>query len=371
MRRDLLFAIALSAALLVPEIADAQGKGHHNKTPPPPADTTAPTVPGGLAASGLTTTSVTLSWIASTDNVGVAGYRIYSSGALIASTSTTSLSIGGLVGGTSYAFTVAAFDAAGNVSPASSPVSVTTPTPAPVAQILWRADMETGDLSQWSDQTNSGNAYSDAVTAFSAGIPPKSGNWVMRQTVSGTGGTRMARFPEIDQLTKAGTTYYTSWWDYYPAKITFLAGDMFNFWQVGSYDASGVPNPIWGLFLNGSDSTLILAWSPAGNGPAEGPHAGEFAQRRAYSSSVAVPVGQWTFFEIMITPSADFTGALKVWMNGQLVFDQSQIKTRFPDSALGGFTYATHDGYGSNLSPNPTRHYVDDVTISLGRLYAP
>jgi len=70
--------------------------------------------------------------------------------------------------------------------------------------------METGDLSEWDDQVDTGSAESVAVTAASVGVPPKSGNWVMRQSVTGTGGTRMARFPEIDALTKVGTTFYVS-----------------------------------------------------------------------------------------------------------------------------------------------------------------
>jgi len=242
--------------------------------------------------------------------------------------------------------------------------------PAP-ARILWSAGMETGDLSEWSSQTNSGSAESVAVTAASAGIAPNSGNWVMRQSVTGSsGGTRMARFPEIAALTKAGTTFYVSWWDYYPTKVSFGPGDSFNIWTLASFDAVGVPNPVWGLFLDGSSFTLILAWSPANNAPAEGPHAGE-SGRRGYASTLAPPVGQWVFFEIMITPSADFTGAIKVWMNGQVAFDQSLVKTRFPDSALGGFMYVIHDAYGSGLTPTPYHHYVDDVTISLDRLPDP
>jgi hypothetical protein len=313
---------------------------------------------------------VTLSWNAATDNVGVTGYRVYVNGTLVASPISTSVQITGLLAGGTRPFTVLAVDAAGNASAPSAPLSVTTPA---LPEIQWSAGMETGNLSEWNDESNSGSADSVAVTALSAGIPPKSGNWVMRQSVTGSsGGTRMARFPEVDALTKAGTTFYVSWWDYYPTKISFAASDMFSPWQLASFDAAGVPNPVWGLFLNGSNSTLILGWSPAGNGPAEGPHAGEFTQRRGYTSTVAVPVGQWMFFEIMITPSAEFTGAIKIWLNGQVAFDLSQVKTRFPDSALGGFMYVTHNAYGSGLTPTPAHHYVDDVTVSLGRMpYAP
>src|SRR5437773_1974635 len=92
-----------------------------------PGDTTAPTTPGGLAASALTSTSLTLSWSPATDNVGVTGYRVYRNGTLAASPGGTSASITGLLAATLYSFTVAAVDAAGNASVLSAPLSATTP----------------------------------------------------------------------------------------------------------------------------------------------------------------------------------------------------------------------------------------------------
>jgi chitodextrinase len=79
-------------------------------------DATAPSTPGGLVATASTATSVSLSWNASSDDVGVAGYRVYRDGAFVASTSTTGRTVSGLVCGTSYTFAVAAYDAAGNAS---------------------------------------------------------------------------------------------------------------------------------------------------------------------------------------------------------------------------------------------------------------
>src|SRR5204863_3162872 len=95
-------------------------------TTPPLADTTAPTTPSGVAASALTSTSLTLSWSPATDNVGVTGYRVYRNGTLAASPSGTSASITGLLAATLYSFTVSAVDAASNVSAPSAPRSVTT-----------------------------------------------------------------------------------------------------------------------------------------------------------------------------------------------------------------------------------------------------
>jgi len=89
-------------------------------------DTQAPTVPTGLSSSGIAQTSFTLSWNASSDNVGVANYKVYQDGALLTSTSGTSLNVTGLSQATTYAYYVTAEDAAGNVSGVSVTLNVTT-----------------------------------------------------------------------------------------------------------------------------------------------------------------------------------------------------------------------------------------------------
>lgn len=89
-------------------------------------DTVAPSTPAGLTTTGTTSSAVSLSWTASTDNVGVSGYAVYR-GATLAGTSTgTSYTDTGLTAATAYSYTVRARDAAGNVSAASAAVSATT-----------------------------------------------------------------------------------------------------------------------------------------------------------------------------------------------------------------------------------------------------
>ncbi|MEV5987904.1 glycoside hydrolase family 48 protein [Streptomyces sp. NPDC052051] len=89
-------------------------------------DTTPPTVPTNLTVSATTDTTVSLTWTASTDDVGVAGYDIYRAGTLTGSAATTTFTDSGLKPSTSYAYTVRAKDAAGNVSAASGAVTATT-----------------------------------------------------------------------------------------------------------------------------------------------------------------------------------------------------------------------------------------------------
>ena len=104
-------------------------------------DTTAPSIPTSLSATGISTSQINLSWTASTDVVGsgqsssgIAGYRIWRNGVQIATTigTATTYSNTGLTSGTTYSYQVAAYDAAGNVSALSATVSGTTITPTPV-----------------------------------------------------------------------------------------------------------------------------------------------------------------------------------------------------------------------------------------------
>ncbi len=89
-------------------------------------DTTPPTVPTGLSVTGTTTSTVSLAWTASTDNVGVAGYKLYRGGAQVGTSSVTSYTDTNLNASTTYSYTVSAYDAAGNNSAQTSPVSATT-----------------------------------------------------------------------------------------------------------------------------------------------------------------------------------------------------------------------------------------------------
>jgi glucosylceramidase len=89
-------------------------------------DTTPPSTPSGLAASGTTASSTNLSWSASTDNVGVTGYLVFRNGVQVGTPSGTSFADSGLSASTTYSYTVKARDAAGNQSAASAALPVTT-----------------------------------------------------------------------------------------------------------------------------------------------------------------------------------------------------------------------------------------------------
>ncbi|MGW0915302.1 discoidin domain-containing protein [Streptomyces sp. NPDC002784] len=103
--------------------------------PTPPVvggDTTPPTVPGNVRVTAVTDATVTLAWTASTDDVGVTGYRIRritggtATPLATAAANATQFTVTGLTASTSYTFDIQALDAAGTVSQPSAQVTATT-----------------------------------------------------------------------------------------------------------------------------------------------------------------------------------------------------------------------------------------------------
>ena len=133
--------------------------------PPIPPDTTPPSAPTGLVETVVSSTQINLSWTASTDNVGVTGYKVErcsgagcSNFAQIATPTSTSYSDMGLTASTNYSYRVRAADAAGNLSAYSSSSTAETepPTFTPPSNLTatavgpsqvnlsWTAGTETG-----------------------------------------------------------------------------------------------------------------------------------------------------------------------------------------------------------------------------------
>lgn len=133
----------------------------------PSADSQAPTAPTSLAVTASTSNSVSLSWVASTDNIGVTGYDVYMNNTLKTTVTGLSTTITGLTASTAYSFYVKAKDAAANSSVASTIVNATTtgttdtvaPT-APASLIASGTTSTTTNLS-WTDATDN-----TAVTGY-------------------------------------------------------------------------------------------------------------------------------------------------------------------------------------------------------------
>jgi len=136
-------------------------------TPQNGLDTVPPTTPTGIAGSAISPSQINLSWLPSTDNVAVAGYRVYRNGAFVVSVSTTTYQDTGLTPSTVYSYNVDAVDASGNVSGLSAGTSVTTLTtpdttpPSTPTGLMANAVSASQINLSWSDATDN-----FAVTAY-------------------------------------------------------------------------------------------------------------------------------------------------------------------------------------------------------------
>ena len=113
--KSTLFLILLSISFLTISCGGG-GTGGDSAPASPPSDTTAPSVPGALIANAMSTGQMDLSWNVSTDNTGVAGYRVYRDGTYMLTVTSNSRSDTGLANNQNYCYRVSAVDAAGNES---------------------------------------------------------------------------------------------------------------------------------------------------------------------------------------------------------------------------------------------------------------
>jgi chitodextrinase len=151
----------------------APGDGDTDRTPP--------STPGTLSAAGVTSSSVNLSWGASSDNIGVSGYDVLratgTSGGTFSQVGTasgTSFSSTGLSPNTTYRYQVRARDAAGNTSPVSNTVTVTTTSGGNGGTCAVTASVQ----SQWN------NGYVLNVTVTNTGTSATTG-WTVPFTLPG------------------------------------------------------------------------------------------------------------------------------------------------------------------------------------------
>jgi chitodextrinase len=144
-------------------------------------DTQAPTVPGNVTATVVSSTAVDVSWAESTDDVGVTGYRVYRDGVRVATTtgSQRTFSDAGLQPSTTYSYTVDAVDASGKSSGQSAPATVTTPAGTPPPTTLTFAPTDDATIDQSAPTANFGTA--NRVTVDSSPV----NDILMRFTVTG------------------------------------------------------------------------------------------------------------------------------------------------------------------------------------------
>lgn len=219
------------------------------------SDVTPPSVPVNITGSGASGTTIQLNWDASTDTggSGMAGYRVYRGGTLVASPTTNSYLDTGLTAKTSYSYTVAAVDNAGNASAQSSAVVVSTLWTPVFQDAFARADGDSGLVS--------GGWYASTLwttLAHHATFPILSyTGWISALALPALSGDTQATVTITNNPNGAGIYFWDNHPIYYPATTWYLAYVTGTTLQLSYFNSSG-ENQLAHITVSSSLGTLSV-----------------------------------------------------------------------------------------------------------------
>src|SRR5438552_12833800 len=261
-------------------------------------DTTPPTVPTGLTATAVSSSQINLSWTASSDNVGVSGYRVYRGGTQIATTSATSFANTGLAPSTTYTYTIAAYDAAGNVSAQSSSASATTPAPPDTTPPSVTINQAAGQADPTgSSPINFSAVFSEPVSGFTGAAVTLSGTAGGTKTVTVSGGPSTYNVA-VSGMTTSGTVIASI-----PAGVAQDAAGNAN------TASTSTDNSVTFTFV----SPVVLENQQPGSGNWQmwlrgiPPADDSVKQIKGYASATSVNKGGSITFYVTVTPAQQYT----------------------------------------------------------------
>ncbi len=334
-----------------------------NAPPPPSSDTTAPSVPTGLTASAVSSSQINLSWSASTDNIGVTGYKVYrcqgsgcSAFAQVGTSPTTSYQDTGLTASTSYSYKVSAYDAAGNNSATSSSVSSTTSAANSTQTIAtndwnsisspWHLDHGTATIDS---STNTPNPTGALHFVYPVG-------W---HDGNDPGGVNLENFGNYNELYVGYYFKYSSNFQWHPVAnkhaYVWLGGDPSN---GNFFVAVGGNQHMW--FTN------QIGW---------GPGSIDYKPNTANNPTIQAGTWYWMEFHVKQNTPGQSDGLFEMWINGQLVMQYNNIPYRSSSQSnmgFGSFSYTPVWGGVVGATNNVQSDlWVDHTVISTGPIGVP
>lgn len=240
------------------------------------------------------------------------------------------------------------------------------PDPSPSLDpdaILWVADMEHGDLRQWSEPveglslTCGGEYNNGGGDAFASTSMARGGRYAAAlriEDVDGDQGTRLFR-GRCESRDHPEGLYYSTWF-YVPRHHETLDG----WWNVFQFKSKPLgsdagSDPMWVLdLLDRGDGTMALRLRD------------KIGEGSVYygSSEVAFPIGRWVHLEAFFRGGWEDDGAIRIWQDGVALWDMDGLDTIRPD---GDIRWAVNN-YTSAIRPDPSEIYVDDAVIATVRV---
>jgi phosphatidylserine decarboxylase len=229
-------------------------------------------------------------------------------------------------------------------------------------QVIWQADHETSDLSQWYTDDGGGEFNSGAAASSVSHDMAHTGLSSVRATIHtphmpDTSAVRLFRWNEGRAHLEA---CYSAWY-YFPQ--LYIATEWWNIFSFKSRNGTAANDSFWqlqiGNRLRGTMYVYLTWWGP----PLEGPRAGELGLQHFVQALRDVHPHSWTHFEVYLRQSSDFDGQIIVWQDEVELFNLNNVRTRYP--AENGANEWSINNYSDSIVPSPTTIYVDDVTISI------
>jgi hypothetical protein len=233
---------------------------------------------------------------------------------------------------------------------------------APCGRVIWQADHETGDLSQWYTADGGGEFNNGAATSTASRDVAHSGQYAAQTTVQTPympdgSGVRLFRWKEG----RTGEEACYSAWYYFPQR--YVATEWWNIFSFKSRNGTAANDAFWqlqiGNRLRGAMYVYLTWWGP----PVEGPRPGASGLQHFTQSVSDVRPRSWTHLEVYLRQSSDFDGQIIVWQDGTELFNFDNVRTRYP-AANGGNEWSVNNNSDS-IVPSPTTIYIDDAAIRV------
>jgi hypothetical protein len=216
--------------------------------------------------------------------------------------------------------------------------------------VVWSADHETGDLSQWTQGQgsavyNTGTADVRVVRAEPP-VAARVGEHVLELSIDTAAesvtGARIFRWRDNPER-----GYYGAWL-FFPRH--YEPDEWWNVMQFKSPDEMGVSHPTWVVNVGVVGERMrFYLW--------------DALDEVSYGTSAAladleVPVGEWVHVELFLHRSPLREGRVAMWQDGTLLFDLVDQRT-----AISDVVHWSVNNYSTRLEPSQVTLYADDASI--------
>jgi hypothetical protein len=229
-------------------------------------------------------------------------------------------------------------------------------------KVVWSADMETGDLSQWSVPDlpggpntgggvfNSGLSMAgvDAVGLAHSGLHAAK-LFINTQSTGElpTSGARLFRWLEPERYPEL---YYRVWF-YFPQR--YVPNGNPPWWNVFQWKSkhADVNDPFISLNVGNRPDGAMYFYLYDKNA------------QKSYGQSIKnIREEQWVRVDAFYKCSGEKAGHVTFWQDGAQILDVGNVQTRYPD---GNCSWSINN-YSTSLNPSAATIYVDDTAICLG-----